>query len=128
MTTPSYQRQSGFTLMEVLATLVLVGIVLPVAMQGISLSLNAASNARRTAEAASLAQGKLNEIIASQQWQNAGLRGDFGPDHAEYHWSAEVVNRETGLSEIDLHVSWTGRGSERMLTTSTLIYTPGTQQ
>ena len=36
----------GFTLIEVLATLVLLGIVMPVAMRGVSLALAASSIAR----------------------------------------------------------------------------------
>src|SRR4051812_32907857 len=55
----------GFTLVEVLATVAFIAIVLPVAMQGISLSVRTAGNARKQAEAAILAQSKLDETLAA---------------------------------------------------------------
>ena len=65
--------RAGFTLVEVLATLVLLGIVVPVAMRGVSVALAAAQTAKRTAEATSLAQSKLNEMIADGSWQTSHL-------------------------------------------------------
>ena len=56
-------HRRGFTLVEVLATLVLLGIILPIAMRGVSMAMAAASNARRTAEATSLAEAKLNMLL-----------------------------------------------------------------
>jgi hypothetical protein len=105
----------------VLATLVLLGIVIPVAMRGVSVALAAASTARRTAEAASLADAKLNELIADGNWQS-GASGDFLPDHPEYRWSSENVSRDYGTNEVALHVTWTQRGQERTYTLTTLVY------
>ena len=50
------RRQAAFTLVEVLATLALIAIVLPVAMNGISLATAAAGVAKQQMEAASLAE------------------------------------------------------------------------
>ena len=55
-------RRGGFTLIEVLATMLLLGIVLPVAMRGVSVALSAAGTARHLSEAAVLAEAKLNEL------------------------------------------------------------------
>ena len=51
-----FRRQRAFTLVEVLATLVLVAIILPVAMKGISLAAATAGDAKRKMEAAALVQ------------------------------------------------------------------------
>ena len=57
-------RRRGITLMEVLATLLFLGIVLPATMGALSTCLQAASTARHRQEAALLAQVQLNEMIA----------------------------------------------------------------
>ncbi|HEV2296164.1 MAG TPA: type II secretion system protein [Tepidisphaeraceae bacterium] len=116
-----WKRLRGFTLVEVLATLVLLGIIVPVAMRGVSIGLAAASTARRTAEAASLAQAKLNELVLDGTWQTSGTTGDF-PDHPEYRWTCANVSRDYGTYEVALTVTWTQRGHERMLSLSTLVY------
>jgi prepilin-type N-terminal cleavage/methylation domain-containing protein len=119
---PCHAAPRGFTLIEVLATLVLLGIVMPVAMRGVSLALAAASTARHTAEAASLAEAKLNELVADGSWQTSGQTGDF-PDNPEYHWTCENTSRDYGTSEVALHVTWTQRGVERSMSLSTLVNT-----
>ena len=118
-------RHGAFTLIEVLVTLVLIAIVLPVALEGTSLSLSAAGAARRNAEAAALAETKLNELVATQQWTSAALTGDFGADWPDYHWSAQSISRDTSLMELSVQVTWDSRGSRRSLSVSTLVYTAG---
>ena len=117
-------RGAGFTLIEILATLVLVAIILPVAMSGISLALGVADQSRRQTEAASLAQTKMAEIIASQQWQTSSLAGDFAPDRPEYRWVAQVTDWQgTTVKQLDVQVLWNQRGTDRGVTLSTLVYT-----
>ena len=114
---------AGFTLVEVLATLVLLGIVVPVAMRGVSLALAAASTARRTAEAASLAEGKLNELIVDGTWQTSGNTGDFAAENRpEYSWTCENASRDYGTYEVILRVAWNQQGRERTLSLATLVY------
>ena len=117
-----WKRTRGFTLVEVLATLVLLGIVVPVAMRGVSIALAAAATARHTAEAATLADAKLNELIADGTWETSGTTGDFEPDHPSYTWTCENLSRDYGTSEVVLHVKWLQRGAERTLSISTLVH------
>jgi prepilin-type N-terminal cleavage/methylation domain-containing protein len=118
--------RTGFTLIEVLATLMLLGIVLPVAMKGVSASLAAAAKARNMAEAATLADSKLNELVATQTWTTGGVSGDFGPEHPRYAWTCQAVSREYGVTQVDLRVSWAERGGqEAYLDVSTMTYASG---
>src|SRR4051812_19730609 len=110
----------GFTLIEVLATMMLLAIVLPVTMQALSVSLSAASSARHLTEASGLARAKLNELIATAQWDNTSS-GDFGADNPGYRWETSNAARDYGVTEIMIRVSWTERGQERQLSLSTLI-------
>lgn len=114
------RRTRGFTLVEVLATLVLLGIVLPVAMRGVSMAMAAAANARRTAEATMLAEAKLNELVADGTWASGSLAGDFAPDKPEYQWSCLTSTRDYGLTEVAIRVTWTSRGQVRELIVATL--------
>ncbi len=117
----------AFTLVEVLAALLLIAIVLPVVMQGISLATNAASDAKRRTEAAGLAESKLGEIVATRQWLAGGLSGDFAPDWPDYRWEALLqpyANDSSGKSvqQIDLRVIWTARSREQSVSVSTLAF------
>jgi prepilin-type N-terminal cleavage/methylation domain-containing protein len=115
---------SGFTLVEVLAAIVLIGIVLPVAMEGISLAAAVASTARHKAEAAVLVRSKLDELLATREWQSGSLSGDFGEDHPEYRWQAELTAwQTTTLQQLDIHVFWDSCGREQSVTVSTLVDT-----
>jgi prepilin-type N-terminal cleavage/methylation domain-containing protein len=118
-------QSSGFTLIEVLATMVLLGILLPVSMQAITACLRAAGSARHMTEAAGLAQAKLNELITTNQWTSAA-NGDFGQDHPGYRFETSNVARDYGLTELDLRVEWLERGLPRYVTVSTLVPTDTT--
>ncbi len=128
----NYARTRGFTLVEVLAALMLMAIVLPAVMQGVSLSTAAATAARRRSEAAGLAGSKLAEIVSTGQWQGGGLSGDFGDDWRDYRWEATVQpwsedTTDAGLQQIDLRVSWLFRGRDASVTVSTLAHERGSQ-
>jgi hypothetical protein len=107
---------------EVLATMVLIGIVVPVAMSGLSLALAAASHARYTAQAASLGEAKLMELVATGQWLNGVGSGDFSPDWPQYRWTAQMSTADFNVNEIILQVSWTERGNEQSLLVSTMVF------
>ena len=136
MTTPrsprptlAHRARRAFTLIELLATLMLAGIVLPAVVEGIHVSLTTASHARRQSEAASLAQSKLAELIATDQINDAEMTGDFGEDWPEYRWTSELYDwsEDSRLYQIDVTVVWIERGTECSLMLSTLV-NPGGQQ
>ena len=111
----------GFTLIEVLATMVLLAIVLPVAMRGVSVSLGAAENAQHRAEAASLGESKLNTLVSTGEWSNTAPSGDFGADWPAYQWTMQTTQRDFNTTEVMLTVTWTERGTQRSLPISTLV-------
>lgn len=124
MTAPRHNRMSsnGFTLVEVLAALTLAAVVLPIAMQGISLSLSAADQASRQMVAATLAEDVLADLTATREWQSGNLTGDFGDQAPGYRWVAESVTWEVGMLRVlEVSVFWTSAGRERSLTLTTLV-------
>ena len=82
-------ERKAFTLVEVLATLVLIAIVVPVAMQGVTLATRMASHSKRQIQASCLAKSKLSELVASDAWQNTSHSGTFGTDWPDYEWTLE---------------------------------------
>ena len=124
MTDRRTSRRGAFTIVELLATLTLVCIVLPVVVHGILLCLDVAAHARHQAQATGLAQSKIAELAVTGQWYDAELDGDFGDDWPEYTWVAQIGEWEDSrLSQLDVYVLWTRRGKDRGVALSTLIYT-----
>ncbi len=115
-------RRGGFTFIELLATVVLIGIIMPVAMHSIALCASLGGQARRQIEAASLAGTRLTELTASDDWKTSQKAGDFGDDWPGYRWTAEVSSwTDSTMSQLDLTVFWQARGKERSVTLSTLV-------
>ena len=117
------RRENAFTLVEALATLVLLAIVLPVAMQGISLATQVSGVARERTESTSLAEAKMVELTATGDWQGSDLSGDFGEDWPQYKWEAEVTDwEEPSLRLLTVKVDWVRRGRQRSTELSTVLY------
>ncbi len=115
-------RRGGFTFIELLATVVLIGIIMPVAMHSIALCASLGGQARRQIEAASLARTKLTELSASDDWKTSQKAGEFGDDWPGYRWTAEVSSwTDSTMSQLDLIVFWQSRGKERSVKLSTLV-------
>jgi general secretion pathway protein I len=114
----------GFTLVEVLTAAVLMAIIMPVAMHGISVAASVADAAKHKAEASVLAQSKLAELQVTRDWQTGNLSGTFGEDHPEYRWSAEMAAWDVStLQQLSVHVIWTAGGQEHTVTLTTLVDT-----
>ncbi len=121
------RRRAGFTLVEVLVTLMFLAISLPAVMEGISLATKVGAQTVHRTEAAGLAQSKLAEIVSSDEWENGNLSGDFGADWPSYRWEADVQpwaedTTSAGIQQIDVNVYWTEPGREQSITLSTLAY------
>jgi prepilin-type N-terminal cleavage/methylation domain-containing protein len=116
-------RRRAFTMVEVLVSMVLMAVILPVAMQGISLALRGASLARQKSVAASLAQTQMADLIAAGDWSQANMQGAF-PDDPDYTWTAELTEWSgTTVEQLEVDVLWTARGQQRSVSLDTLIYT-----
>jgi len=121
------QSHRGFTLIEVLCALILMAIVLPTMLRGISLLDRAADLARHRTEAAGLAQTELATIVSSNSWSTGNQTGDFSPDWPGYTWSSSVApwsgdTEGAGIQEIDLTVNWTWHNQPESVVLSTLVY------
>ena len=120
---PRRSARPAFTLIEVLATLLLLGIALPAIMHGIALATSAGSIAKQRSEAYGLCESKLNELLATGQYQYGNVSGDFSPDFPKYQWSAIIQDwSDPNVQQLDVHVKWTARGTQQDIVLSTLVY------
>ncbi|MDA1274618.1 MAG: type II secretion system protein [Verrucomicrobia bacterium] len=120
--TRSRSRAAGFTFAEVLAALVVMAIVIPVAMKGLQIASRAGVVAQRKSVASRLAESLLNEVIVTQQWEGALQRGDFGEDYNGYEWRIlnETWSQEAALRMISVEVIYRVQDREYNVRLSTL--------
>ena len=120
-------RRRGFTLIEALASLMLVAIVLPFVVRGIALSARGASDQDRRATAAMLAQTQLEEVLLSEAWRFGDAEGDFdetyGNDAQRYTWDLSVTDWQAAdFRELAVTVRWTSGVDEKDVRLKTVVY------
>ncbi len=114
----------GFTLIEILAALLLIGLVLPAVMKGISLASLLVADSDRRYEALDLAESKLADVLLEETWQtSASQTGQFEDEFKDYEWVLDVSNwTETDVKQVDVFVYWQQRNRQRHIQLSTLVY------
>lgn len=123
---PRPSDKKGFTLVEILATFVLMAIILPVAMNGISLAAKLATQAKRRVEAGTIAEKFLNDLVLTGDYEDGDQSGETTGENTEYDWRLDVSDwdEEDSMQQLDLTVSWEDAGGrEKSVTLSTLAYT-----
>ena len=97
----SLSVESGFTLLEVLVAVSIVGIALVVLMRLHLLSLDATLAAQDMSTAVLLAQGKMATFLA-QSPQAGEDEGQFdGPDLERFTWTTSVTRYDLGPEDQD---------------------------
>lgn len=116
-------KSKAFTLPEVLAALVFVGIVLPVVMHGLTVAMQVSSSARHRVEAAQLAKQKVDEFLVVRDPSSfISATGDFGTGWGEYTWTSRAQLGEDGVYDVTVTVAWLEQSREKSFTLSTMIY------
>ncbi len=77
----------GFTFIEMLAAMLFMAIVIPVAVEALMLANQVGVRAQRRQVAVMLADKVLTEAMATETWRNGDQGGDFEEDWPEYRWS-----------------------------------------
>jgi type II secretory pathway pseudopilin PulG len=111
----------GFTFPEILAAMVFLGVVMPVAIQGVLTAARAGEAAQRKRTAASLADPLLAELIVTGEWIDGDSEGEFGEEWPGYRWelSSEPWAEDT-VYQVDLSVFYQVQGKEYSIRLSTL--------
>ena len=124
--------RSAFTLVEVLATLMLVGVVLPVVVRATGMSAQLGAWSDRQATAASLADAKLAELIVTGDWELGDDDGRFEADtygrHADrFAWELTIDDWNSAtFKQLTITVTWTSGSREKQVALSTVVPAPTT--
>src|SRR5712672_3557873 len=78
---------AGFTLAEVMAAMVFMAILIPVAIECLSIASRAGEVAVRKSEAALVAERILNENIVTTNWNRASQSGAMQQGAREFRWT-----------------------------------------
>eukprot|EP00752_Nemacystus_decipiens_P014029 g12465.t1 len=119
-------RRRGFTLVEALASLMLLAVVLPFVVRGANLSARSAADYDRKATAMMLAQTMMEEAILNEAWQFGDSSGEFddsyGSDAGRYTWSLTSVDWQgTDFLELNLSVYWISGADQKSVELKTVI-------
>jgi prepilin-type N-terminal cleavage/methylation domain-containing protein len=86
-TTTNKRSRSAFTLIEVLAALLLLAIVIPVALEALHTASLAGDVAARKGEAARVADEVLNQSLISTNWNLGTQDGTIHDGGWQFHWT-----------------------------------------
>jgi Tfp pilus assembly protein PilV len=113
--------EAGFTLAEVLAALLFLAIVIPVAVQAFHVAAVSGEVAVRRSQAVRIADGILNEALVTTNWQQSatGSRREGGE---EFQWRlrSELWPGDAGMELVTAEVSFTAQGRDYSVHLSTL--------
>lgn len=117
---------AGFTLVEVLVSLALMAILIPIAIDAMHVASGAGEIAARRTEAALVAERLLNEKIITGEW-NSGLQsGTEYQGLREFPWSLSCVPWTADLNQnsvrlVTVEVGYPAQGKELAVRLSTLV-------
>ena len=114
----------GFTLMEVLAALLLTALVLPAVLKGVSWASMLTADSDRRYQALDLAEAKLAEVLLEESWKNSSaLSGQFDDEYEAYEWFVDASDWSgANVRQVDVVVTWQQRNRQREIRLSTLVY------
>ena len=131
---PIITAQSAFTLAEVLASLVFMAILIPVALEALSIATRAGEVAARKGEAALVAERVLNENVATTNWNKSVQSGSVRQGVREFRWTLhnDPWNQDlsqSAMRQLSVEVIYMAQGRDYSVRMSTLVDStpPGTQ-
>ncbi len=120
---------AAFTLAEVLAALLFLAIVIPVAVEGLHIASLAGTVAQRKEAAARIAQRVLNESLVTTNWTQPGQSGSVTEGQQQFRWTlrSDPWNQDPTqnvVQQLSALVTFTAQGREYSVRLSTLAETP----
>ncbi len=112
----------GFTLAEILAALLFMAIVIPVAMQGVSVASRAGILGQRKAAAMRIAERVLDETIATGGDVTSAANGTITDGEFTYPWTLKSDQwPEDTMTLLTVTVTFELQGNPFEIRTSTLV-------
>lgn len=121
----SFRHRGAFTLVEVLASLLMMAIVIPVAMEGMSIASRAGILGQRKAAAMRVAERVLNELMIEGQTLQTTSSGTTVDGDTAYPWTMRIENwSEDAMFQMTVAVTFTVQGNPYEVAVTTLLAAP----
>ena len=115
-------RLRAFTLAEVLAAMLVMAIVIPVAMQGMSIASRAGIAGQRKAAAMRVAERVLNEQFVTGQLIQNSNSGTVTEGDVTFPWALQSGTWPTdAMTQVTVTVTFTVQGANYNVTATTLF-------
>jgi Tfp pilus assembly protein PilV len=123
---PARNSQSGFTLAEVLAALLFMAIVVPVAIEGLHIAGLAGAVAERKGEAARIAQRVLTENLVTTNWSQSVQNGTTIDGQRQFRWTLRTDQwrqdpAQTAMRQLSVQVEFTAQDRKYYVNMTTLV-------
>jgi len=117
---------AGFTLAEVLAALVFMAILIPVALEGLSIASRAGAMAARKSEAALVAEQVLNESVITTNWNTSVQNGTVRQGIRDFRWTLrndpwDKDPNQNAIRLLSVEVTFAAQGRDHSVRMSTLV-------
>jgi len=116
------RASAGFTLAEVLAAMLFLAIVIPVAVAGLRIASLAGEVGARKAVACRIADRVMNEAVVTRQFQKSYLSGTVHEGVLDYRWTLSV--EPSGLDSLraaTAEVTFPAQGKDYSVSVTTLV-------
>jgi len=129
-------NRAAFTLAEVLAAMLFLAIVIPVAVEALHVSSLAGEVAARKGAAARIADRVLNESLVTTNWTGSGQSGTVSEGAIDYRWSlsaqnwpqaqnsASPLNSRISMEMLTAQVTFQAQGKDYSVKLNTLANSP----
>ena len=99
------RHNAGFSLIEVMVAVLILGIALAGLTHGITTALESSKESQWQTTAALFASGQIETLRAEGDLENGETTGDCGTDLPAYRWKQTVTDTDiTGLHEVSVVV------------------------
>lgn len=120
----SQAGQAGFSLVELMCAILILGVSLAGLTQGITTALSSSKEVELQTSAALIAAGQI-ELLRADGWIEAGeTEGECGEELPLYKWKQTIAKTSLdGLFEVTLQVAHTKTG-QNLFELTTLLFDP----
>jgi len=120
------RHDAAFTLAEVLAALMFLAIVIPVAVEGLEIASRAGEVATRKGYAAQVAEQVLNENLVTTNWNTGVQNGAIAENGQSYNWTLrnEAWTGDPAMNaiqQVSVDVNYTVQNKVYTVSLSTLV-------
>jgi prepilin-type N-terminal cleavage/methylation domain-containing protein len=124
---PALRNDAGFSLVEVMVAILILGIALAGLTQGVSTALNSSKDSELQTTAALFAAGQIEQLRAEGGLSTKETEGDCGAGLELYRWKQIVTPTQIeGLHEVTVIIEST-RDYKPIYELRTLLFEPAAQ-